>query len=144
MNVSRKLKRGVVAAIVFNAVMLVLTLVLSKQAIIKHPMVGQLIIDNTGLFLSVRPQAFLFNAQDRANLDEYLSVAAKQYGRINKPVLSIAATKDREVPLQAHHKKLKRQLTNIQSVVLDEAGHLPHHTHSGKVEEEIYRFLQSL
>lgn len=170
MNVSPNIRRwatAAIAAVVFDGLMLLLTLALSAHAEMTHPMMGRLVevddasihavevtfepnevpenyIDDTGLVLSVRPQAFLFNEKDRAHLDKYLTAASKRYGSIEAPLLSIVASEDKQVPDEVHHTKLLQQLPQMQTYVLNGAGHLPHHTHSEQVIQQIDRFLHDL
>ena len=101
-------------------------------------------IRDTGLYLSLRPDTYLYNAQDRSRLTDHLADQSVLYSNINKPLLSIAATEDHVVPPSDHHDKLIEDVSSIQSVKVDGAGHSPHHTRTDEVVRAIEDFLNNL
>jgi len=70
-------------------------------------------IDNTGLTLSLRPQAFQHNAQDLTRLSQYLEAQSLHYPSIQQPILSIFGTADHVVPPTRHHDKLLTQIPTV-------------------------------
>lgn len=101
-------------------------------------------IDETGLHLSLRPKQYLFNATDRSNLPRNIVDQAGLYGTIQTPVLSIAASEDKVVPPEDHHDKLIQDVADIEAVIIDGAGHSPHHTRLTEVVDSIEMFLKKL
>ncbi|MFK8082328.1 MAG: alpha/beta fold hydrolase [Granulosicoccus sp.] len=101
-------------------------------------------IENTGLTLSLRPQTYRHNALDRTRLSNYLALQSTRYATINQPLLSIAASEDTVVPPWNHHDRLVDQIEQLQTLIVDGAGHAPHHTHSELVGNTIESFLVSL
>lgn len=101
-------------------------------------------IENTGLALSLRPSTYQANAYDRTLLSGYLEKQSLRYSRITIPLLSIASAEDHVVPMWNHHDRLINQITHLQTLVLDNAGHAPHHTRPDQVVDAIKAFVQQL
>lgn len=101
-------------------------------------------INDTGLHLSLRPKPYLYNARDRSNLSGYLVSQSDQYPQITRPILSIAASEDHVVPPSDHHDKLILALSDSSSVVIQGAGHSPHHTRTDEVVIAIETFIDDL
>lgn len=100
-------------------------------------------IQDTGLYLSLRP-TYLYNALDRSNLSRHMINLAGQYDQIEKPILSIAGGGDTVVPPERHHEKLIGQLDTVEAVLIEGAGHAPHHTRPDEVVGAIYDFIDAL
>jgi len=101
-------------------------------------------IQETGLYLTLRPNAYLHNALDRSRLTDHLIDQSKGYGEITTPLLSIAATEDQVVPPSDHHVKLINEVDGAQAVEISGAGHSPHHTRTDEVLQAIETFLAGL
>ena len=101
-------------------------------------------IDETGLYLSLRPDTYHHNARDRSALSGHLVEQATRYDDIDKPLLSIAATEDHVVPPADHHQKLLEDYPETVPVEIIGAGHSPHHTRTGEVVDAIESFLEQL
>lgn len=101
-------------------------------------------IDNTGLTLSLRPSTYKANAYDRTLLSAYLEQQAPRYSSISVPLLSIASDEDHIVPMWNHHDRLTEQIAELHTLVLDKAGHAPHHTRPEQVIEAIESFIDEL
>ena len=101
-------------------------------------------IDDTGLNLSLRPQIYQHNAHDRVQLSDYLKTQSLRYPEITTPLLSIAASEDTVVPAWNHHERLLKQIPQTQGLILEGAGHVPHHTRTEVVADAILSFTQSL
>lgn len=101
-------------------------------------------IHDTGLYLSLRPNTYLYNAQDRSGLSDRLVDQSKHYADISIPLMSIAASDDQVVPPVDHHDKLIDVLPDVQAVEVSDAGHSPHHTHMNEVIDAIEAFVGEL
>jgi len=99
---------------------------------------------STGIVLSLRPETFRYNAIDRTRLSDFLVEQSTRYSLIDKPLLSITGSEDNVVPGWNHDARLALQIPQLQSVELDGAGHVPHHTRPAVVTELIKSFIQSL
>lgn len=101
-------------------------------------------IDNTGLTLSLRPSTYKANAYDRTLLSAYLEQQAPRYSGISVPLLSIASDEDHVVPMWNHHDRLTEQIADLHTLVLDKAGHAPHHTRPEQIIKAIESFIDEL
>lgn len=101
-------------------------------------------IKDTGLYLSLRPKTYLYNALDRSRLVEHLNVQSREYETIDLPILSIAATEDVVVPPENHHEKLLLEIPDIEGVEIIGAGHSPHQTRTDEVVSAIRGFVDGL
>jgi len=106
--------------------------------------VPQNYIRDTGLYLSLRSDTYLYNAQDRSRLSDHLIEQSEQYSQIATPLLSIVASEDQVVPPADHHEKLIEALPEVEAMVVVGAGHSPHHTRTAKVVESIESFISEL
>ncbi|WP_289036203.1 alpha/beta hydrolase [uncultured Roseibium sp.] len=97
-----------------------------------------------GLHLLFRPHSFRANAQDVANLKRNLSRQSERYGEIDQPALVVTGTDDNVVWPSIHSDGLMRDLVNARLLVLEGAGHMPHHTHSGQIAAEIRDMMADL
>lgn len=101
-------------------------------------------IHDTGLYLSLRPDTYRYNALDRTNLSDHLIAQSNRYRQINTPLLSIAAIEDHVVPPYDHHDKLIEAVADVKAVMLAGAGHSPHHTRTDDVVSSIETFIEGL
>lgn len=101
-------------------------------------------IKETGLYLSLRPKQYLHNARDRSLLTDHLTDQSSLYPEIETPLLSIVASEDVVVPNSNHHAKLITAIPDLQAIVIDGAGHSPHHTRTNEVVSAIESFVDSL
>lgn len=101
-------------------------------------------VDNTGLTLSLRPSVYQHNAQDRTQLKSHLASQSIRYTEVKAPLLSIAASEDTVVPAWNHHDRLLDQIPHIQTLMLEGAGHAPHHTQPQRIANAINEFVMSL
>jgi pimeloyl-ACP methyl ester carboxylesterase len=101
-------------------------------------------IRDTGLYLSLRPDTYRYNALDRSNLSDHMIAQSSRYSQINTPLLSIAASEDQVVPPDNHHDKLIDAVADIKAVMLAGAGHSPHHTRTLEVVTSIETFIEGL
>lgn len=100
-------------------------------------------IQDTGLHLSLRP-SYIYNAQDRSNLSSHMTNLVQQYAQIKSPILSIAGSGDTVVPPELHHEKLVAQLDTVEGILIEGAGHAPHHTRTDRVVDLIVDFIEAL
>ena len=101
-------------------------------------------VDETGLYLSLRPDTYYHNAKDRSALSEHLVEQSAHYSEIDKPLLSIVATEDHVVPPADHHEKLLEDYPETVPIELAGAGHSPHHTRTDEVVDAIESFLAQM
>ncbi|MEP0232107.1 alpha/beta hydrolase [Roseibium sp.] len=97
-----------------------------------------------GLPLLFRPHSFRANAQDVASLKRCLSRQSERYGEIDQPKLVVTGTHDSVVWPSIHSDGLMRDLGSARLLVLEGAGHMPHHTHSVQIAAEIREMMAAL
>ncbi len=98
--------------------------------------------DRTGIVLALRSHSFLANAQDARELSDYLRQQSRHYEKIQTPLLLITGDSDTVVPPWNHAERLVKQVPKAELVVLKNAGHAPHHSHTERVVQLIERFVQ--
>ena len=101
-------------------------------------------VQETGLYLSLRPETYLYNALDTSRLVDNLTVQSENYAQITTPLLSIAASEDHVVVPADHHDKLIQVLPEVQAVEIAGAGHSPHHTRTDEIIAAIEAFVGGL
>lgn len=101
-------------------------------------------VDDTALNLSLRPATYKHNALDLTALSAHLHVQSKLYSRITQPLLSLASSEDHVVGPWNHHERIITQVKDAQGIVIQGAGHAPHHTQPEVVINAIETFVQSL
>ncbi|WP_417667711.1 alpha/beta fold hydrolase [Roseibium sp.] len=92
--------------------------------------------------LLFRPESFRANAQDVAYLKGHLRRLAEAYPAIEQPAVVITGDRDTVVWPSIHSEGLVRDLPNATLVVLEGAGHMPHHTHGERIAQEIMDFAE--
>ncbi len=95
--------------------------------------------DYIGAGLTLRQQTLHTNARQITALLPYLTEMEKHYGELPMPVEIVHGDRDQVVPLEIHGLPLVDLIPDAEITVLDGAGHMPHHTHSGVVVEAIDR-----
>jgi pimeloyl-ACP methyl ester carboxylesterase len=100
--------------------------------------------DRTGIELSLRPHAFLANAEDIRELSNFLAVQSQRYGEIERPLLVLTGTEDDIVPAWNHADRLEEQVDRIERIDLRDTGHALHHTRSGQVAAAIAAFASKV
>lgn len=91
----------------------------------------------TAIDLQLRPGQFLCDAHDVGRLSRYLSAQCQRYHEIDVPLCVITGTRDAVVSPRLHSHALHGALPKSRLVVIDGAGHAPHHSHAEDVVAEI-------
>lgn len=97
-----------------------------------------------GAHLALRPRAFRANAFDISRLIGHVRRMARRYGEIKIPTTIITGDADRTVLWTLHSKGLERDIDGAQLHVLEDAGHMPHHTRTAEVAAIIEQMTGSL
>ncbi len=90
-------------------------------------------MDRIKLPLLFRPATFRANAQDVAGLKEQVTRHSQRYADLTMPAVIVTGTEDAVVWPSIHSQGLYRDLPDAELVVLEGAGHMPHHTHTDEV-----------
>lgn len=101
-------------------------------------------VQQIGALLALRPHTFLANAQDIRELSDYLRDQQPRYPMLGSPLLLITGDSDPIVPAAHHSEKLVKEAPNASMVVLENTGHLPHHSEPQRVVEAIMDFARRL
>lgn len=112
--------------------------VLSPQPVPAH------YIENIGAPLALRPWTFRDNMQDMTQLNEYLQSLSPQYDRIRLPLLMIHGADDVLVPFWNHGRRVLPVVPQAKAVLLPDAGHALHHTHTREVTASIEQFINAV
>lgn len=91
--------------------------------------------------LLYRPASFRANCIDIATLQESVARQSKHYTRLEQPALVVTGTQDTVVWPSIHSEGLFRDLPNAELLMLEGAGHMPHHTHTGEIVTGIERLV---
>lgn len=91
----------------------------------------------TRLPLLFLPDAFRSNATDIARLKPHVIAQSKDYGDLEQPTVILTGTEDTVVWPSIHSEGLLRDLPNAELVVLEGAGHMPHHTRTDAIVEAL-------
>lgn len=100
--------------------------------------------DTIRLPLLFRPQSFRANARQICSIKEAVRLQAERYGELKQPALVVTGTQDTVVWPSIHCEGLLRDLPDVELVVLDQAGHMPHHTHTQEVQRALERLLRRI
>ncbi|MCV0425827.1 MAG: alpha/beta hydrolase [Roseibium sp.] len=79
--------------------------------------------------LLFRPDTFQANARDIAQLKKAVTAQSERYSSLSQPALIVSGTQDTVVWPSIHCEGLLSALPEAELVMLDNAGHMPHHTH---------------
>ncbi|PLL13197.1 alpha/beta hydrolase [Tabrizicola sp. TH137] len=98
--------------------------------------------DYVGIGLTMRRETLRNNAFQVTNLRPHVVRMAEAYPRLSMPVEILHGTADDVVPHDIHALPLSRLLPDGNLVLIDGAGHMPHHTHPEAVIAAIHRAAQ--
>jgi pimeloyl-ACP methyl ester carboxylesterase len=90
-------------------------------------------LDHIGAPLALRRATLVANARQINGLKPFLRAMARAYPRLRRPVEAVHGTADRIVPAHVHAAPMVRLLPEGRLVLLDGAGHMPHHTREAAV-----------
>lgn len=90
----------------------------------------------------LRPQAFIANARDVAELKDNLAAMAQRYGRISAPVTILTGDRDESVLPDVHARALAKVLPQAGLEILPGVGHMPHHAMPERVMAAIKDVMQ--
>ena len=80
--------------------------------------------------LMFRPGTFQANARDIVHLKKAVTAQSKRYSLLTQPALIVSGTEDTVVWPSIHCEGLLKDLSGAELIMLDRAGHMPHHTHA--------------
>lgn len=92
--------------------------------------------------LLFRPASFRANSRQIAFLKSAIISQSKQYSRLRQPALVVSGTEDTVVWPSIHCEGLMRDLPNAQLLMLDKAGHMPHHTHTDDIVSALVKLVR--
>jgi pimeloyl-ACP methyl ester carboxylesterase len=92
--------------------------------------------------LILRPHSFRATAKDVARLKPFVTKAASSYYQITQPALIVTGDRDNVVYPEIHSKGLKNDLPNSTLLMLENVGHMPHHTHSATILKAAQDFFR--
>ncbi|MEM9634962.1 MAG: alpha/beta hydrolase [Pseudomonadota bacterium] len=98
-------------------------------------------LSETRVPLLFRPGAFRANALNITVLKKAVTEQSKDYGALDQPTLIVTGTQDSVVWPSIHCEGLLTSLPDAELMVLDGAGHMPHHTHTQKVAHGLERLV---
>src|SRR5262249_18966454 len=87
----------------------------------------------TATRLVLRPQEFIANAQDMADLKDFVTAQAPRYGAITAPTVIISGDHDTTVHLETHARNAAKVVPGAKLIVLRGIGHMPHHVAAGSI-----------
>ncbi|GAA0776894.1 alpha/beta hydrolase [Roseibium denhamense] len=88
------------------------------------------------------PDVFRSNAFDIANLKASVIAQSEKYRSIGQPALIVTGTADSVVWPSIHSEGLLQDLPDAELLILDTAGHMPHHTHTDAILRELNRLVR--
>ncbi|WP_417687115.1 alpha/beta fold hydrolase [Roseibium sp.] len=94
--------------------------------------------------LLFRPHSFRANAMDVAGLKGFLKHQSRRYGDMKQPGVVITGDQDTVVWPSIHSEGLIRDMPDAELILLEGAGHMPHHTHGDEIACEIEKLLAKL
>ena len=101
-------------------------------------------LERTAVALALRPGSYLTNVRDTNSLSEYLQLLSPRYDTIRHPLLLIHGEADNLVPWWNHGRRVLPVVAHSEAVLLPDAGHAPHHSHTREVADQIVRFYTRL
>jgi pimeloyl-ACP methyl ester carboxylesterase len=99
-------------------------------------------VTKIGVELVFRPAEFLANSQDMKDLFAQVTAQSMRYKTIDVPALIITADTDSVVSPTIHSRTVASELKNAKLVIMNGAGHAPHHSRTNEVLKEIRAFMQ--
>lgn len=101
-------------------------------------------IKNVGARFALRAASQVAIAFQRETLSNDLELIANKYKELTLPVLVMYGANDTTVPPAIHVTFMERELPNAQIILFDETGHMPHHSKSKEIVENIHTFVSSI
>lgn len=98
-------------------------------------------VEDIGAPLALRPWSFEYNVEDMTRLNEYMQRLSPRYDQIRRPLLIIHGDADRLVPFWNHGRRVLPVVPQARLVLIDDAGHALHHTHTQEVVRAIDQFV---
>ncbi len=95
--------------------------------------------DYVGIGLTMRRATLRDNAFQVTNLRPHVVRMSDAYPQLTLPIEILHGTADTVVPADIHALPLSRLLPDGNLVLIDGAGHMPHHTHPDAVIDAIHR-----
>lgn len=95
--------------------------------------------DYVGIGLTMRRDTLRVNAQQVTRLKPHVTRMSALYPRLTLPVEVLHGTADTVVPADIHAIPLTSRLPDANLVLIEGAGHMPHHTHPDEVIAAIHR-----
>ncbi|MEL7528949.1 MAG: alpha/beta hydrolase [Pseudomonadota bacterium] len=92
--------------------------------------------------LLFRPASFRANSRQIAFLKPAIIDQSKHYSNLHQPALVVSGTQDTVVWPSIHCEGLLQDLPNAQLLMLDEAGHMPHHTHTDDIVKALSKLVR--
>ncbi|GAB4520404.1 MAG: alpha/beta hydrolase [Roseibium sp.] len=92
--------------------------------------------------LLFRPRSFRANAEQICRVRESVRAQAPRYPALTQPALVVTGTDDTVVWPSIHCEGLVRDLPDVELVILDRAGHMPHHTRTGDICAALDRLVR--
>jgi pimeloyl-ACP methyl ester carboxylesterase len=93
--------------------------------------------ERAALALALRPNEFLANARDVAELKANVTLQAHRYGEIRAPTVIIVGDRDTTVSPEIHSKALAAAISDARLIILPSVGHIIHHAYAELVVGEI-------
>ncbi len=94
-----------------------------------------------GATLALPPGALGVNADQVNGLLPHVQAMQGEYTRLTLPVEMVHGAHDPIVPMELHSGPLSALLPQARLTVLEDAGHMPHHTHPEAVEAAVLRAM---
>jgi pimeloyl-ACP methyl ester carboxylesterase len=98
------------------------------------------LLAETAAVLSLRPGAFLANAEDTRPLSDFLARQQSHYAELARPVLAISGEEDAVVPWRHHAGRLITESAKVELVLMKGIGHGLHHLQPARICELIGGF----
>lgn len=98
--------------------------------------------DAAGIDLVLRPQTFRANAEDVVCLHRMVAEMAPRYPTITAPVAIVSDMKDPVVYTHIHSTGLALDIENAELVLVDGAGHMPHHSRTDVVVAAVENVIE--
>lgn len=94
--------------------------------------------------LALRPGAFCSNAEDIVALGPFLEDQSIYYGQITVPLVVITGDEDAVTKPGSHAEKLASSVPGARLVLLNDVGHMPHHSSPNVIAFEVNRLADRL
>ena len=115
----------------------------ARSAFAPEPMPEDYVKD-TRLPLILRASAWKANAADMANVNTHLAAQEERYGEIVQPTVILAGPRDTVVFTDRHAGPTAQTLPNAELVLIDGAGHNPHHHHQDRIIQALDQVLSAI